>query len=86
MPYLFILLNVADAALTVIGIMQGKRELNPVLQWLMEQIGLLSALVLVKSVTVGIVLAVATRVQLLLPIGCIAVTGAVLWNVMQLVG
>ena len=84
MPYLFILLNVADALLTMIGIAYGKKEMNPVANWLMEQVGVLPAVVLIKLVSVAIVLAVATRVPLLLPVGCIAVGGAVLWNIATL--
>ncbi len=81
MPYLFIFLNVADAVLTAIGIHQGEKELNPLADLLMQQIGLLPALVLIKLATVSIVLAVATRVPLLLPIGCFAMAGALLWNI-----
>ncbi|MBA2772110.1 MAG: hypothetical protein H0U34_08910 [Sphingomonas sp.] len=84
MPYLFILLNVADALLTMIGISQGKKEMNPVANLLMEQIGVLPAVLLIKLASVAVVLAVATRVPLLLPIGCVAVTGAVLWNLTEL--
>lgn len=80
MAYLFVLLNVFDALLTMIGISQGKTELNPVANLLMERIGVLPAVVLVKLASIAVVLAVATRVPLLLPIGCVAVTGAVLWN------
>ncbi len=84
MAYLFILLNVADALLTMIGMSQGKKEMNPVANMLMEQIGVLPTVVLLKLASVAIVLAVATRLPLLLPIGCVAVAGAVLWNLTKL--
>ncbi len=84
MAYLFILLNVADALLTMIGMSQGKKEMNPVANLLMEQIGVLPTVVLVKTASVAIVLAVATRLPLLLAIGCVAVAGAVVWNLIKL--
>lgn len=80
MPHLFILLNVLDAILTMVGIAQGKKELNPVADMLMEQVGALPAVVLVKLASVAIVLAIAPRVPWLLPVGCVAVGGATLWN------
>ena len=80
MAYLFVLLNVADAVLTAIGIYRGKEELNPLVSWLMGQIGLLATLVLVKAVTIAVVLAVARRIRLLLPFACVVMGGAVLWN------
>lgn len=84
LPYLFILLNVADALLTMIGIAHGKTEMNPVARALMEQIGVLPAVVLIKVTSVAIVLAVAKRVPLLLPIGCVTVAGVVIWNLWEL--
>ncbi|HYI42761.1 MAG TPA: DUF5658 family protein [Sphingomicrobium sp.] len=85
LPHLFILLNVADALLTMIGIARGKTELNPIARALMEQVGVLPAVVLVKLVSVVVVLAVAKRLPVLLPVGCVTVTAAVVWNLCQLV-
>jgi hypothetical protein len=84
MPYLFILLNVLDALLTMVGIANGKKELNPAASWLMEQAGVLPAVVLVKLVSVVIVLAIARRLSWLLPVGCVIVGFAVLWNLSEL--
>ena len=85
MPYLFILLSVLDAVLTLVGIAEGKTEMNPAAGYLMEQIGALPAVISVKLVSVAIVLALAKRVPLLLPVGCVAVASAVVWNVWELV-
>ena len=84
LPHLFILLNVIDALLTMIGIAQGKTEMNPIAGYLMERIGVLQAVLLVKVVSVAIVLAVARRLPVLLPVGCITVAAAVVWNLWEL--
>ncbi len=81
---IFIFLNIGDLILTMIGIVQGKQEMNPVANLLMEQVGILPALVALKLISVAIVLAVAKRVPLFLPFGCIAVAFAVLWNLSEL--
>jgi hypothetical protein len=84
LPALFILLNVADAVLTLIGIAHGKTEMNPVATYLMDRIGVLQAVVSIKVASVVIVLAVARRVPLLLPVGCVTVAAAVVWNIWEL--
>ena len=85
MAYLFVLLSVLDALLTMVGIAHGKEEANPVANQLMAQIGVLPAVILVKATSVALVLAIATRVPLLLPIGCVTLTGVILWNLGKLV-
>ena len=86
LPYLFVLLSVIDAVLTMVGIAGGKKELNPVASQLMDQLGVLPAVLLVKVVSVAAVLAIATRVRWLLPVGCATVTAAIIWNIWTLAG
>ena len=84
LPYLFVLLNVADALLTMIGIAHGKSEMNPLARALMDEVGVLQAVVLIKTASVLIVLGVARHLPLMLPVGCLTVAVAVLWNLWEL--
>lgn len=57
---LFAALQVSDAVLTLLILRDGGRELNPIMRWLMDKIGIVPALVWVK---LGLVAAVAVWVQ-----------------------
>lgn len=57
---LFTALQVSDAVLTLLILRDGGRELNPIMRWLMDKIGIVPALVWVK---LGLVVAVAVWVH-----------------------
>ena len=57
---LFAALQVSDAVLTLLILRDGGRELNPIMRWLMNKIGIVPALVWVK---LGLVVAVAAWVH-----------------------
>jgi hypothetical protein len=62
---LLILLQVADAALTVKVLSKGGRELNPIMAKLMNALGVNAALVLSKTILVVIVIVVEPEFWLL---------------------
>lgn len=57
---LFAALQVSDAVLTLLILRDGGRELNPIMRWLMDKVGIVPALVWVK---IGLIVAVAVWVQ-----------------------
>ena len=62
---LFAALQVSDAVLTLLILRDGGRELNPIMRWLMDKIGIVPALVWVKLVLVVAVTAWVHSVLLL---------------------
>jgi hypothetical protein len=50
---LLVVLNIADAVLTVQVLGSGGRELNPIMTWVMKRFGVVPALILVKSVALA---------------------------------
>ena len=79
---LFGALQVADIYTTYTLLSSGGRELNPVMRWVMDKLGRVQGLVLMKLLTVGLVVAVfddALTFWL-----CVYYTGVVGWNTYQL--
>jgi hypothetical protein len=54
MLYVFILLQVMDALSTVYGMRLGHTEKNPLLAWLFEKVGVIPALLVVKTGMVAV--------------------------------
>ena len=53
---LFVFLQTADVYTTHKLLSNGGTELNPFMRWLMNQLGILQALILMKLITVGLVI------------------------------
>lgn len=60
------ILNILDAALTVVILDRGGRERNPPLAWLMTRLGIIPALALVKLLALTIVGAFLAELGMLL--------------------
>ena len=83
----FIALTTADAGLTIYGIRNGYRELNPILGSLMAKLGVKPALALTKiPVAIGAVYCVVVEqasiyfiLALVIPYACLVV-----WNIYQI--
>lgn len=74
-------LQVADSALTVLVINGGGRELNPIIRWLMDKLGMIPALAVTKAFLIAY-LAWASIPAL--TIGACAVYAAVVaWNLKE---
>lgn len=54
MLYVFIVLQVLDALSTVYGMRLGHTEKNPLLAWLFEKVGVIPALLVVKTGMVAV--------------------------------
>lgn len=72
MALTFVLLNIGDAVSTYIGLKEfSLKEANPVIRYLIEKIGLLTALLLAKLISVSIVLYVLISSTLIWPIALV---------------
>ena len=56
MLYVFIVLQVLDALSTVYGMRLGHTEKNPLLAWLFEKVGVIPALLVVKTGMIALLL------------------------------
>lgn len=72
------ILQIADSVLTYLLLKSGGSELNPVMRWLMGGIGIVPALILVKSLM--LVYLIWASVLWLNIAACIVYTLVVLWN------
>lgn len=82
---LFIALNVADAVLTERILRKGGRELNPVMRWAMEKIGVIPALGIGKAVAVALVAVFAQEVMEAMIALCVLYAGIVANNIRVMV-
>jgi|GEM_PF-5616880 hypothetical protein len=57
--FLVVALNIADLVLTVLSLRAGATELNTLIVWLAGKLGTVPALVLIKVLLIGILLAVS---------------------------
>ena len=79
---IFSLLQVADAALTYKVISAGGVELNPVMRWLFDRIGVIPGLVIAKVLITALVVLFAPW-QVVAGL-CVLYAGVVSWNTYQL--
>ena len=82
---LLVVLNVADAVTTTMGIKRGAKELNPVMRALMAKVGTLPALLGWKALFLGCVYAFLPVIDpRALMVLCAFYAGVVLWNGYQI--
>jgi hypothetical protein len=80
--FLFSCLQLADAYTTYRILSTGGKEVNPVMRWLMDQIGIVQGLSLMKLLLIGLV--VAAYNETLTFWLCVSYTLVVGWNTYQL--
>ena len=78
---IFAALQVADSVLTVLVINGGGRELNPVMRWLMDRLGVAPALAVAKAAAIAY-LAWADIPALTIG-ACVLYAGVVAWNLKE---
>jgi hypothetical protein len=91
MIWLFILfaaLQVIDAYLTVRVLSQGGRELNPMIAWFMDKLGVIPALVVLKGIGIAVVAGLVWSgneyADEFLMVFCALYVGVAVWNYQQL--
>lgn len=77
---LFVLLQVADAVTTTIGLDKGGREANPVLRWLFDKIGLAPAFMITKGVVIVLFWHYAEAIPLAIWLAMIALYSWIVYN------
>lgn len=72
MAVAFVALNIADAVTTYYGLKEfSLKEANPVIRFFIERIGLLTALLLTKLISIAIVLYVLVNSTMIWPIALV---------------
>lgn len=79
---LFGVLQAADIYTTYTLLSSGGRELNPVMRWAMDKLGMVRGLVIMKLLTVGLVVVLFNEALTFWL--CIFYAGVVGWNTYQL--
>lgn len=78
---IFAALQVADSVLTVLVINGGGRELNPVMRWLMERLGMIPALAVFKALAIAYLAWV--NIPALTIGACVVYVAVVAWNLKE---
>ena len=78
---IFAALQVADVTLTTLILRRGGRELNPVMRWLMDKVGVIPAMAVTKALLVAYF--AWADIPALTIAGCVLYAAVVVWNLKE---